>query len=123
MAGFMAPSEEPPQTLKEYDPEWGRAFWTGTVAASCDHARMLASVKVPVLLTHHFHFVDPASGVLMGALSDVQANRVRELVAGAGQRIDYQSFPEMGHSMHGQDPQLFADVLTKWAATLPPIAG
>ena len=22
----------PPQSLKEYDPEWGRAFWTGTVA-------------------------------------------------------------------------------------------
>ena len=44
----------PPQNLKEYDPEWGRAFWTGTVAASCDHARMLARVKVPVLLTHHF---------------------------------------------------------------------
>lgn len=123
MAGFMAPSDEPPQTLKEYDPEWGKAFWTGTVAASCDHARMLAKVKVPVLLTHHFHFVDPASGVLMGALSDVQANRVRELVTAAGQRIDYQSFPEMGHSMHGQDPQLFADVLTRWAATLPPIAG
>ena len=24
--------DEPPQNLKEYDPEWGRAFWTGTVA-------------------------------------------------------------------------------------------
>ena len=23
--------DEPPQSLKEYDPEWGRAFWTGTV--------------------------------------------------------------------------------------------
>ena len=52
------PGREPPQNLKEYDPEWARAFWTGTVAASCDHARMLASVKVPVLLTHHFRMVD-----------------------------------------------------------------
>ena len=34
-------ADEPPQNLKEYDPEWGRAFWTGTVAASCDHERML----------------------------------------------------------------------------------
>jgi hypothetical protein len=23
------PAIEPPQNLKEYDPEWGRAFWTG----------------------------------------------------------------------------------------------
>src|SRR4051794_14754671 len=38
--------DEPRQDLKEYDPEWGRAFWTGTVAASCDHEQMLRSVKV-----------------------------------------------------------------------------
>ncbi len=122
MAGFMAPSDQPPQNLKEYDPEWGRAFWTGTVAASCDHARMLSRVKVPVLLTHHFHIVDEATGSLIGALSDLQASRVRELVTAAGQPFDYQSFPQMGHSMHGQDPQLFADVLLKWAAMLPPEA-
>jgi len=48
---------EPPQNLKEYDPKWGRAFWTGTVGVGCDHARMLGSVKVPVLLTHHFRHV------------------------------------------------------------------
>ena len=118
IAAFLPPNEEPPQNMKEYDPEWGRAFWAGTVAASCDHARMLAAVKVPVLLTHHFHLIDETSGVLMGALSDVQANRVRELVSGAGQRIDYKSFPEMGHSMHGQNPKLFADTLTEWAATI-----
>jgi pimeloyl-ACP methyl ester carboxylesterase len=29
---------EPPQNLRECDPEWARAFWTGSVAASCDHA-------------------------------------------------------------------------------------
>jgi pimeloyl-ACP methyl ester carboxylesterase len=32
LAGIQ-PAEEPPQNLKEYDPEWGRAFCTGTVAA------------------------------------------------------------------------------------------
>ena len=65
-------ADEPPQYLKEYDPEWGRAFWTGTVAASCDHERMLRSVKVPVLLTHHFRIVDDA-GHLLGAMTDAQA--------------------------------------------------
>ena len=69
MAGFPI-GDEPRQELKEYDPEWGKAFWTGTVAASCDHERMLRSVKVPdVLLTHHFRVVDEHTGALMGALS------------------------------------------------------
>jgi len=119
MAAFVGSAAEPPQNLKEYDPEWARAFWTGTVAASCDHARMLASVKVPVLLTHHFRRVDEKAGYLMGALSDVQAQRVCELVSAAGQKIDYQSFPTMGHSMHGQDPELYTRTLVTWAATLP----
>jgi pimeloyl-ACP methyl ester carboxylesterase len=110
--------EQPPQNLKEYDPEWARAFSSGTVAASCDHARMLESVKVPVLFTHHMHSVDEATGRLMGAISDVQAARVRELVTGAGNRFDYQSHPTMGHSMHGQDPALFSRILVEWEATL-----
>ena len=109
---------EPPQNLKEYDPEWGRAFWTGTVAASCDHARMLSSVKVPVLLTHHFRHVDETTGVFMGALSDLQAARARELISACGQRVDYQSFPGMGHAMHEQDPQLFTRTLFDWAESL-----
>jgi len=108
----------PPQNMKEYDPEWGRAFWTGTVAASCDHERMLSNVKVPVLLTHHFRITDEQTGGVRGAMSDVQAKRVLELVAAAGQRIDYVSLPMMGHAMHQQDPNQFVKVLTEWAATL-----
>lgn len=119
MFGAMGGATEPPQNLKEYDPEWARAFWSGTVAASCDHARMLAAVKVPVLLTHHFRAIDEASGSLMGALSEEQAARVRQLVEAAGQPVDYRSFPAMGHSMHGQDPQLFTETLTDWATKLP----
>jgi pimeloyl-ACP methyl ester carboxylesterase len=121
IAGMLSSiaGSEPSPNLREYDPEWGRAFWTGTVAASCDHARMLSSVKVPVLMTHHFRRVDDASGTLMGAMSDLQAARARELVTAAGQPFDYQSFPAMGHSMHGQDPKLFTQTLAEWAAKLP----
>jgi len=114
LQAFPSP-DEPPQNLKEYDPEWGRAFWTGTVAASCDHERMLRSVKVPVLLTHHFRHVDDA-GLLMGALSDLQAQRALSLLGEAGVTVDYRSFEQMGHSMHGQDPQLFTDTLVDWVA-------
>ncbi len=118
MKNFPMP-ESPPQNLKEYDPEWGRAFWTGTVAASCDHERMLRAVKVPVLLTHHFRTVDAATGLLMGALSDLHAQRVLELLREAGVTAEYRSFPQMGHSMHGQDPKLFAQTLVEWALKQP----
>jgi pimeloyl-ACP methyl ester carboxylesterase len=109
---------EIPQRLKEYDPEWARAFWEGSVFASCDHARMLASVKCPVLYTHHFRYVDDNSGYILGAASDLQAKRVCELVARAGQAIDYRSFPGMPHSMHGENPKLFTQLLTEFEAKL-----
>ena len=121
--GEPANLAEPPQNLKEYDPEWGRAFWTGTVAASCDNALMLANVKAPILFTHHFRQIDEATGALMGALSDLQAARARELVESAGQPFEYQSFPRMPHSMHGADPALFARTVTQWASALPAEAG
>jgi pimeloyl-ACP methyl ester carboxylesterase len=118
MAAFPL-GDEPRQELKEYDPEWGRAFWTGTVAASCDHERMLRSVKVPhVLLTHHLRFVDETTGVLMGALADVQAARVRQLLRDAGVSVTYRSFPDVGHSMHGTEPDLYVDTLADWATSL-----
>ena len=116
MQPAFTPPSTPPQNMKEYDPEWGRAFHSGSVAASCDHERMLSSVNVPVLFTHHFRKVDPETGFLMGALSDLQANRVLDLLAEAGVTVDYRSFDRMGHSMHGQDPTLFANTFLDWAS-------
>lgn len=111
---------EPSQNLREYDPEWGRAFITGSFAASCPHHVMLSQVKVPVLFTHHFRMIDEESGGLIGASADPQAERVVQLVRRAGQRITYRSFPMMAHSMHGQDPALFADTLIEWFAGFTP---
>jgi pimeloyl-ACP methyl ester carboxylesterase len=116
MQGLATFPDEPPQNLKEYDPEWGRAFWTGSATASCDHERMLRSVKVPVLVTHHFRAVDESTGLLMGALSDLHAKRALDLLGEAGVTATYRSFDQMGHSMHGQDPQLFADTVVEWIA-------
>ncbi len=107
-----------PQNLREYDPEWGRAFVSGTATASCDHAAMLARVRVPVLFTHHFRSVDAGTGRLIGASSDDQARRVREIVTAAGQPIDYRSFPDMPHSMHEHDPKQYVATVLAWAATL-----
>lgn len=114
-----APEQEGiPQNFKEYDPEWGKAFASGAASASCDHARMLASVKVPVLLTHHYRAVDEPSDTLTGALSDVQARRAGEIISGAGQDFSYLSFPDMPHGMHMYQPQTYADTLVDWASRL-----
>ncbi len=115
---FGAGSSEPPQALKEYDPEWGRAFWTGSVAAACDHQRMLSAVQVPVLFTHHFRTIDETSGSLMGAISDLQIERVRQLVTDAGRPFEYVSLPTMPHSLHGADEHLYVDTLLAWAQQL-----
>ena len=57
-------------------------------------------------------------GHLLGAASDVQAKRVCELVSPAGQKIEYRSFPQTPHSMHGEQPKQFADLLIEFAASL-----
>jgi pimeloyl-ACP methyl ester carboxylesterase len=110
--------KEPPQNLKEYDPEWARAFWEGTVALSCPHERLLSQVKVPVLLTHHFRHIDPESNILLGAISDLQAAYVCKLVKAAGCAIDYQSLPDAAHALHSADPARFVNVLTEWIGQL-----
>jgi pimeloyl-ACP methyl ester carboxylesterase len=102
----------------EYDPERGRAFVSGTVGASCDHERMLAHVRCPVLLTHHVWSVDEATGNLGGALSSQQAAYAQKVIRSAGQAVEYQTFPTMPHAMHRADPELFAGVVTEWAERL-----
>ena len=110
---------EPPQNLKEYDPEWAKAFVTGSVGASCDHAQMLSRVKCPVLFTHHFSQVDEKTGNLLGASTVQQVDQVERLVKKAGQPFTRLSFPKMGHQMHGEDPELFVRALVDWVKTLP----
>ncbi len=117
---FIPVPDAPPQNLKEYDPEWGRSFWTGTVAASCDHERMLRDAKVSsVLLTHHLRTTDDTSGFLFGAMTDQQARRVRDLLTGAGVTVEYRSFPDVGHSMHGDRPELYVETLLDWVKRSP----
>ena len=122
MTTFAPLPAEPPQNLKEYDPEWARAFWSGTATLNCDHAQMLKQVKVPVLFTHHFRQLNPEDGSLLGAVSDQQVSEARKLIEAAGQPFAYHSFPEMGHSMHGQDPALYTKTLQTWAQSLTPDA-
>ena len=73
-----------------------------------------------MLFTHHFRMIDEATGALMGAISDLQVARVRELVTEAGNAVRVRLVSRtMRHSMHGQDPQLYVDTLSEWARGLP----
>jgi hypothetical protein len=74
--------------------------------------------QTPVLFTDHLRTVDPDTGFLIGALSDLQARHALELLANARVTVDYRSFDQMGHSMHGQDPRLFTDTLLDWSSKL-----
>jgi pimeloyl-ACP methyl ester carboxylesterase len=109
---------EPPQNLREYDPEWGRATSSGTLMGGCDHAQMLAAIKVPTLFTHHLRGIHEPSGLPIGALSDLHARKVSDLITETGQRHSYRSFPEMGHFMHAEDPELFTASLVDWRDSL-----
>jgi len=112
------PPAQPPQNMKEYDPEWARSFWSGLAGASCDHLRMLQGAKAPILVTHHFREIDPDTGALMGAVSDQQVRRAGELVREVGKRFEVRDLPDMAHAMHAHAPELFTTTLVEWAATL-----
>jgi pimeloyl-ACP methyl ester carboxylesterase len=111
-------ADEVPQHMLEYDPEWARAFHEGTVALHCPHERMLTQVKTPVLMTHHMRAIDPETGDLVGALSDEQAARARQLMESTGAKVDYESVPDALHMMHQFDPPRYAEILRRWAAAL-----
>jgi len=55
----------------------------------------------------------------MGASTVQQVDQVEMLVKNAGRPFTRLSFPKMGHSMHGQDPELFVRTLADWVKTLP----
>jgi pimeloyl-ACP methyl ester carboxylesterase len=101
-----------------YDPEWATAFYTGRVAMTCDHEAMLKHVKVPVLFTHHSRYIDPVSGNLIGAISDLQVQHVRHLVEGTGNSFKCVSFPDQPHSMHGNDPVTYVRTVTEWLSSI-----
>lgn len=115
---WIAKQEGPPQNLKEYDPEWGRAFISGTAMAGCSQKEILQSVKVPMLYTHHHRGTDPETGGLDGAASDLQVNYARSLVEKAGQRFDYKSLPDKAHGLHEAEPDLYVSILKEWAGSL-----
>jgi pimeloyl-ACP methyl ester carboxylesterase len=41
-----------------------------------------------------------------------------DLLQAAGVPVEYRSFPDVGHSMHGDKPDLYVDTLLDWVKSL-----
>lgn len=95
----------------EHDPDCGRAPVSGPAAGSCEHQTTLSSGRVPLLLIHHLHQIDLQTSHLQGAVSDLQVHRARGPIKAVGQPFSSRPFPEMPHSMHEADPDLFISTL------------
>lgn len=115
---LLSHAEGVPQNLKEYDPEWGKAFSEGKVALNCPHETLLSQVKTPVLYTHHMRLEHAESGTLLGAATDLQVSKVRELVESSGQPFQLVDAPDAMHAMHQADPARYASIISDWANAL-----
>ena len=43
---------------------------------------------------------------------------MQDLLRAAGVPVEYRSFPDVGHSMHGDKPDLYVDTVLDWVASL-----
>ena len=110
---------EPQQRIKEYDPEWGRATFDGSLSASCDHSQMLTRVGCPVLFTLHSTFNAMMTGSAKEANISDMMKHVEKLIMSAGQPFTFHSFPDKGHLLHREDPGLYVRTVLDWEKTLP----
>ena len=51
-------------------------------------------------------------------MTDEQAQRVQEILIGAGIMVTYRSFPDVGHAMHSEKPELYVETLLDWVKSL-----
>lgn len=65
--------------LNYYDPRFGNAFYEGTWNEGFDHAEALQKIQCPALLLHA-NFEITEDGILDGAISQEQADRVVSLI-------------------------------------------
>lgn len=65
--------------LNYYDPRFGNAFYEGTWNAGFDHTEALQKIQCPVLFLHA-NFELTEDGILNGAISQEQADRVVSLI-------------------------------------------
>ncbi len=101
------------KSFSTFDPNFTRAFIDGSACASIDHTAVLKAVRCPMLLLHADWFIQPGTGLLLGAMSDDDVRRTRELAP----QCDYRRI-RSGHSIHIEKPRIFIAELLRFAEEL-----
>ncbi len=90
--------------LSQFDPAFGNAFYEGTWNKGFNHSEALKKIQCPTLLLHA-NFEIRENGMLDGAMSQEQADRVISLIPNAQyQRID------ASHVVHLDKPKEFIQI-------------
>lgn len=100
-------------SLKTYDPDFGRAFIDGRIYVDFDHAKALSAVHCPFLVLHADWKRLPSYG-LVGAMDDEDAKRILQLVPHA----QYRKIAAK-HVIHVFKPRAFVQAIEEFASTLP----
>lgn len=101
------------RALGQYDPRFGNAFYTGSWDEGWDHADTLSRITVPTTLVHTKVDVDQ-HGILMGAMSNEEADRVLSLLQRSSNTQFHRS--ETSHGFHDAAPEEFIRLLDELAA-------
>lgn len=99
-------------SLKTYDPDFGRAFIDGRMYGNFDHAKALSAVRCPFLVLHADWKRLPSYG-LVGAMDDDDAARIQQLVPHA----QYRKIAAK-HVIHAFKPRAFVQAIKDFALTL-----
>jgi Predicted hydrolases or acyltransferases (alpha/beta hydrolase superfamily) len=108
---WLPPSmNETYRAIPQYDPRFGDVFYKGGWEAGFDLEAALGSIHVPCIYEKSEAKVG-ADGILMGATSEVEAEKARGLLKDAAFYVD-----DKGHSWHWQDPADFVRRLLELSA-------
>ncbi|KAI1277928.1 Alpha/Beta hydrolase protein [Xylaria sp. FL0933] len=95
--------------MSQFDGNFSRAFVDGSMGKDFDHAETLARIDVPVLFLHARYFM-MQDGRLMGALTDEDVERVKDLVKGPWKYVKM----DCGHAIAIDAPEQEAREIRSW---------
>ncbi|KAI0141706.1 Alpha/Beta hydrolase protein [Xylariaceae sp. FL1272] len=94
--------------MSQFDGNFARAFVDGTVGQEFDHAETLSRIEVPVLFLHARYYM--REDRLLGALTDEDVERVRQLVKGPWKYVKM----DCGHAIALDAPEREEQEIRTW---------
>lgn len=92
----------------DFDPTFSKAFVNGTAGEGFDHATALATIEQPILFLHARWFL--IEGRILGALSDAEVDRVKDLVRGSLKYVKM----NCGHAIPFEKPDEESKLIIDW---------